>query len=236
MSDKPVSSDLLETLRAFDTPTICNALEIVAPERRAIGFTTEPLVCARPLLPPIVGFARTATIRAMQPSRREPAAMRQLRLEYYEYVASGPMPAIPVLQDLDGPRGGYGAFWGEVQSNVHKGLGCAGAITDGSIRDIDVLAPGFQLLAGEVGPSHAHVHLVGVGEPVNVAGMVVASGDLVHADRHGAVVIPHEVAAEVPAAAALLGRREAVILDAAKRDDFSFEILKQALADADEIH
>ncbi len=236
MSDNPISSDLLSALGAYDTPTICNALEIVAPERRAIGFTTEPLVAARPMLPPIVGFARTATIRAMQPSRLDPAELRQLRLGYYEYVASGPMPAIPVLQDLDGPRAGYGAFWGEVQSNVHKGLGCTGAVTDGSIRDIDVLAPGFQLLAGEIGPSHAHVHLVGFGESVNVAGMVVASGDLIHADRHGAVVIPHAVAAEVPAAAELLGRREAVILEAAKRDDFTFEVLRKALAAADEIH
>ena len=93
MSDNPISSDLLSALGAYDTPTICNALEIVAPERRAIGFTTEPLVAARPMLPPIVGFARTATIRAMQPSRLDPAELRQLRLGYYEYVASGPMPA-----------------------------------------------------------------------------------------------------------------------------------------------
>ena len=235
-AEGPVSAEILDALKSYDTPTICNALEIVAPERRAIGFTVEPLVCARPNLPPIVGYARTATIRARQPTTLNSAAMKDLRLSYYEYIASGPMPAIPVIQDLDAPTQGYGAFWGEVQSNVHKGLGCPGGITDGSIRDLDMLAPGFQLLAGRIGPSHAHVHLVGHGQTVNVAGMVVASGDLVHADSHGAVVIPLKLAAEVPPACELLGRKEAVILDAAQRPDFSFEVLRQAMADAEDIH
>jgi len=235
-TDGALPADLLEALSAYDTPTICNALEIVAPERRAVGFTVEPLVAARPTLPPMVGYARTASIRARQPSTLDREAAKALRLSYYEYVATGPMPTIVVIQDLDAPSSGYGAFWGEVQSNVHKGLGCLGGITDGSIRDLDMLAPGFQLLAGRVGPSHAHVHLVGHGAPVNVAGMLVASGDLVHADRHGAVVVPAAVAAKLPEACELLGRREAVILEAARRSDFGFEVLKKALADAEEIH
>jgi regulator of RNase E activity RraA len=229
-------ADLLAALRAYDTPTVCNALEIVAPERRAVGFTVEPLVTARPNLPPIVGYARTAAIRARQPTTLDREAIKALRLSYYEYIASGPKPAIAVIQDLDRPTQGYGAFWGEVQSNVHKGLGCLGGITDGSIRDLDMLAPGFQLLAGRIGPSHAHVHLVAHGQAVNVAGMLVSSGDLVHADRHGAVVIPASVAAKLPDACALLGRREAVILEAAKRPDFSFAVLARALAAAEEIH
>jgi len=235
-ADGPLPTELLQALRAWDTPTICNALEIVAPERRAFGFTVEPLVAARPNLPPIVGYARTASIRARQPTTLDREAMKALRLAYYEYVAKGPLPSVVVIQDLDGPTRGYGAFWGEVQSNVHKGLGCLGGVTDGSIRDLDMLAPGFQLLAGRVGPSHAHVHLVAHGLSVNVAGMQVASGDLIHADRHGAVVIPLAVAEKVPAACELLGRKEAVILDAAKKPDFSFDILAKALAAAEEIH
>jgi len=236
MPQPELSSDVLEALRAIDTPTICNALEVVAPDRRATGFTVEPLVCAFPQLPPIVGFARTATIRAAAPAGVDPAQMRAQRLAYYEYVASGPQPGISVIQDLDGANKGFGAFWGEVNSNIHKGLGCLGVVTDGSVRDLDDIAEGFQLLAGRVGPSHAHVHLVDHGTTVRVCGMVVASGDLIHADRHGAVVIPLDVAAEVPAAAAMLGQREAVILEACRRPDFSFEALRQAMADADEIH
>ncbi len=232
----PLADELIEALRALDTPTICNALEIVAPERRALGFTTEPLVCARPKLAPIVGLARTATIRAKQPSELDGDALRDLRLGYYEHVAAGPMPAITVIQDLDQPSAGYGAFWGEVNTAVHKGLGCIGCVTDGSIRDLDDLAPGFQLIAGRVGPSHAHVHVVEFGKQVNVAGMIVSAGDIVHADRHGAVVIPASIVAEVPAAAGLLQRREAVILEAARGDGFSIETLRRAWADSADIH
>ena len=95
-----------------------------------------------------------------------------------------------VIQDLDGADVGFGAFWGEVQSAVHKGLGLLGVVTDGCIRDIDQWAPGFQALAGSIMPSHAHVHLADFGKEVRVAGMLVRSGDIVHADRHGAVTIP----------------------------------------------
>ena len=101
-----------------------------------------------------------------------------------------------VIQDLDGPDVGFGAFWGEVMSAVHKGLGLLGVVTDGCIRDIDQWAPNFQALAGSVMPSHAHVHLHDFGKEVRVAGMAVRSGDIVHADRHGAVTIPAAVAAE----------------------------------------
>ena len=140
-----------------------------------------------------------------------------------------------VIQDLDATPG-YGAFWGEVQTNVHKALGCLGGITNGSIRDLDAMAESFQMLAGMVGPSHAWTHLEDFGGEVNVHGMTVASGDLIHADRHGAVVIPHEVARKVSEAAGLLVRREAVILDTCKRPDFTPELLKQAIGDAEDIH
>lgn len=232
-----ISEATLKALAALDTPTVCNALELVAPERRALGFTVEPLVCARADLPAIVGFARTATIRAMQPGAAAGAEARKKRLGYYEYVAKGgPAPSIVVIQDLDGARRGFGAFWGEVNTAIHKGLGCLGCVTDGSIRDLDQIAPGFQLLADRIGPSHAHVHLVDFGGQVNVAGMLVKDGDLVHADRHGAVVIPHAVADKVAAAAGLLQKREAVILDAARKPGFNVEILARAMANADEIH
>ena len=87
-----------------------------------------------------------------------------------------------MIQDIDGADVGYGAFWGEVQSNVHKALGCLGVITDGSIRDIPQWAPGFQALAGSIGPSHAWVHAENFGGEVRVAGMTVRSDDLIHAD------------------------------------------------------
>lgn len=232
---QPLTESELAELRKFDTPTICNALEITSPERRALGFTTKSFHVARPQLPPIVGYARTATVRAMQPPARDKAAMRAQRFAYLDYVAEGPGPRIMVIQDLD-PILGFGAFWGEVQTNIHKALGCLGGVTNGSIRDLDMLADGFQLLAGEINPSHAWTHLVDFGTQVNVFGMTAQSGDLIHADRHGAVVIPHDVARKVAAAAALLGRREAVILTAVKAKGFKLADLKKAIGDADEIH
>jgi regulator of RNase E activity RraA len=235
MADAPLTADELKALRKFDTPTICNALEVLAPNRRTLGFTTSNLYCARPNLPPMVGYARTAHIRAIQPSPRSKADARAQRFAYFDYVAAGHGPRIMVIQDIDA-QPGFGAYWGEVQSNIHKGLGCLGGITNGSIRDLDVLAEGFQLLAAVVGPSHAWVHLVDFGGQVNVCGMVAQSGDLIHADRHGAVVIPHEVARKIPETADLLGRREGVILGAVKKPGFTLDDLKQAIADADEIH
>lgn len=231
-----ITPELLQQLATIDTPTVCNALEIVAPERRAIGFTTEALQCLYPALKPIVGFARTATFRSMQPQALSPDEARKRRVGYYEYVAKGgPVPSIAIIQDLDGPRAGFGSLWGEVNSNIHKGLGCLGVVTDGSVRDIDANAAGFQMLARMVVPSHAHFHIVAYGGAVNVAGMYVESGDLVHADRHGAVVIPEAVAGKIMAAAELLARREAVVIAAAKAPGFDLEKLWQAFAEANTI-
>lgn len=225
----------LAALRAWDTPTICNALEVVAPHRRATGFTVEHLHCLDPALEPIAGYARTATIRAVEPSPLPPDAVKAKRAAYYGYVAAEPGPSVVVIQDLD-PNPGLGAFWGEVNTAVHKGLGVLGCVTNGSMRDIGDCAPGFQLLAGKIGPSHAHVHIVDFGGQVNVAGMTVRDGDVVHADRHGAVVVPREAVAKLPEAVDLLTRREAVILDAARAGGFDVDVLKRAMADSAEIH
>jgi regulator of RNase E activity RraA len=230
------SAKLLEQLKSFDTPTICNALEIVAPERRLTGFTTKQLVCPFPDLPPMVGYARTATIRSSHANELTGKAARDQRIGYYEYIAAKPAPTITCIQDLDGHDVGFGAFWGEVQSTVHKALGSLGVVTDGCIRDIPAWAPGFQALAGSIAPSHAYVHLAGFGQEVRIHGMLVRSGDLVHADRHGAVVIPHNVAEKIPAACDLLARKEAVILDKARKPGFTIEMLKKAFAEQDDIH
>ena len=233
---QPLSAEILAALAAYDTPTICNAMEVVAPGRRLIGFTTRPLVCPFPDLPPIVGYARTATIRATAASGLSPAEQQAQRLAYYDYVGQGAGPRISVIQDIDGAEAGFGAFWGEVNSAVHKALGCLGVVTDGSIRDIPQWAPGFQALAGSIRPSHAQGHVTGFGDGVRVAGMTVRSNDLIHADRHGAVVIPHEVAARLPDAAELCGRREAPILAIARGDGFTLDKLRDALKRSSEIH
>ena len=233
MSD--VTSADLSALTQWDTPTICNGLELVTPERRAIGFTTEQMVCLDPRLSPIVGYARTATVRAVTAPTADRELVMAQRAGYYEHIAESPGPTISVIQDLD-PHPGFGAFWGEVNTTVHKGLGCIGAVTNGSIRDLDACATGFQLLAGKIGPSHAHVHVIEYGCEVNIFSMAINPGDIIHADRHGAVVIPLDAVKALPAAIDLLTRREAVILEAARATDFDINKLKQATANSVEIH
>ena len=229
-----LTEDLRQELQSFDTPTVCNALEALAPARRGYGYTTEPLFCLRAALKPLVGVARTATIRSAHPSDLSGRAARELSDAYYAYIDTGPKPSVVVIHDAD-ERRGYGAFWGEVNSAIHKGLGCAGLVTDGSVRDLPDVAEGFQMLAGRVGPSHAFVHVVDFGRPVDVAGMRVADGDLIHADQHGAVVIPHDVAAEVAAAARRLQAREKVIIEAARTPGFDVEKLRIAQGKAGEV-
>jgi len=225
----------LELLSKWDTPTICNALEIVVPERRATGFTTGALTCLDPKLPPMVARARTAAIRATSPADESAEEIKNRRASYYEYIANALYKTIAVVQDLDAAPG-FGAFWGEVNTAVHRGLGCLGAITNGSMRDLDDCAPGFQLLAAKVGPSHAHVHVVDFGSPVTIFGMRVAHDDIIHADQHGAVVIPAHAVQALPAAVELLQRREAVILKVARSPDFDIDKFRKATADAADIH
>ena len=147
----------------------------------------------------------------------------------------GPAPAISIIQDLD-EIAGFGAFWGEVNTNIHKGLGCLGCVTNGSMRDLPDAAEDFQLLAGEIVPSHAHVNITDFKKQVNVMGMIVSDGDIIHADQHGACVVPHSVVKDVPGAAELLIRKEAVILAACKEEGFGIERLKEAIGDSDDIH
>ncbi|MEM7256857.1 MAG: RraA family protein, partial [Pseudomonadota bacterium] len=149
-----ITTQDLQRLQQWDTPTICNGLEVIDPDRRNGGFTIDPFVCLNADLAPVIGYARTATIRAQQPSSHP--HHQALRLDYYHYIASGPSPSIVVIEDLD-EQAGVGAFWGEVNTSIHLGLGVGACITNGSMRDLPDAAPGFQLLAGSVGPSHAHV-------------------------------------------------------------------------------
>ena len=226
----------LKALTAWDTPTICNALEVVAPARRAFGFTRRPVVAAFPEMKPVVAFARTALTRAREPHPRDRESATKIRLGYYEHIAEQPMPSISVIQDIDAPDTGFGAFWGEVQTHVHAGLGCAGVITDGSVRDLDAMAPNFMVLAGSIMPSHAHVHLVEFGGTVSVFGMTVSANDIIHCDRHGAVVVPYDCVEKIPEAVGLLTRREAVIIGASKKPGFGIEQLRQAFKEQEDIH
>lgn len=222
-----LTAEDIEMLRKIDTPTICNLLETLAPNRRGYGFTYQHLHCVFPAMAPIVGYAKTATIRARVPGTRTPEQSMEFRDRYIDYIARGNEPKISIVQDLD-EHPGYGALWGEVFTKVHKALGVNGVVTNGCARDLDNIAEDFQILAGLVAPARTHIHLCDFGCEVNVHGMTVNDDDLIHADRHGAVVIPHEVVQGIPKALDLMIRKERVIIDAAQSPNCSTETLKAA--------
>ena len=220
-----------QALIALDTPTICNALEVIDPSRRGQGFNVRPFICGQPSLPPILGYARTARIRA-----QHPPTTRVDNLSYYQYIAEGgPLPSIAVIEDID-PTPGFGALWGEVNTHVHFGLGCLGVVTNGSIRDLPDAQPNFQMLAGMVNPSHAFVHVVDWGTPVTVHGMEVNDRQLIHADQHGAVVLPEAAIDDVLTEAARIQKRERVLIEAAQQPGFDLDAIKAAYQTMSDIH
>lgn len=223
---------LFKHLKGFDTPTIVNALEIVRGGRFATGFTRQRLIACNDKLPAIVGYARTACIRSSAPF--DASSRKEKLLAYYDHVAEAPGPTITVIQELD-HFAGTGAFWGEVNTNVHWGLGCVGAVTNGSMRDLDAMNPNFLCLAATLSPSHAFVHVVDVAQRVDVLGMVVSPNDLVHADRHGAVSFTAAEADKLPAAIDLMARREKVMLDAARAPGFNPQRIREAMAEMERI-
>jgi regulator of RNase E activity RraA len=232
MSDVAFTRSDLEDLKHFDTATVCNALEVLRPAYRDRYYTKRPLVPARPDLAPVVGLARVGAIRAEAPPRQGTVPER---ISWYEYVANSTLPIMVVIEDRDTVPG-VGAFWGEVNTLVHKTLGAVGCVTNGSFRDVTALAEGFQILGGHIGPSHAHVHIVDFGKPVEVCGMLVHHNDIVHADYQGAVIIPADCVKELAGAVELVTRREKVVLDTCRDLAFSFDKLQAAMARMKEIH
>ena len=222
-------------LKAVDTPTICNAIEAIEGRRRNDGFTRSTVIAAQPHLPAMVGFAKTAIIRADHPSQEPPVVVRERRLGYYRYIAAGAGPRLVVIEDRSDHKG-LGAFWGEVNVALHKGLGLEGVLTEGAIRDLGAVDPDFPMLAGTISPRHAFVRIEAMDETVTVFGLTVRPGDLIHADRHGAVIIEPGVEIELPRAIDLVTRKEKPLLEAARAPDFTVDKLLAAWGEAEDVH
>ena len=216
-----LTPELLDLLRSVDTPTVCNAIETAQGKRGFQRFTRGTMLCSAPGDPPVVGFAVTAKIAALTPPDQPPEVIRARRMAYYRAMAEGARPAVAVIEDTDFPTC-VGAFWGEVNTTVHSGLGLSGALTNGVMRDLGDMATGFPVIAGSIGPSHAFVRVTDIEVPVSIFGLSVAPGDLIHADRHGAVVIPPEVISALAAAISRMRQAEAIILNAARAPGFDF--------------
>lgn len=225
-----MNTDLLELLRGADTPTVCNAIEVVEGRRGFSRFTRGTMICTAPGEPPIVGYAVTARIAALSPSTEPADVIRARRMAYYRAMHDAPKPSVAVIEDADYPQC-VGAYWGEINTTIHKGFGMSGALTNGVVRDLGDLPAGFPVVAGSIGPSHGFVHVVSLGEPVTIFGMTVDQGDLIHADRHGALVIPREIVGGLAAAIEKLRRTERLVLQPAREPGFDFEVFEKAWSD-----
>jgi regulator of RNase E activity RraA len=211
----------LDALRRYNTPTISNAIELFDVRPRHLGFLPHTIRCLLPDLGPIIGYAVTSKTRAAVPDSGEKRI--DLLPDYLRYVAAQPGPKIAVGWDADEPPG-LGAQFGEVTATIHKKLGCVGHITRGCPRDLDeVHALGFQLFGLNPCVSHAYVRLVDFGKPVMIAGVEIHSGDLIHADKHGVCIIPHEIAPKLAEACAEVERRERPILEICRSENFTLE-------------
>ena len=218
---------LLELLRRVDTPSVCNAIEVAQGRRGFDAFTRGTMLCSAPEEPAVVGYAATARISALRPPTEDPATIRTRRMAYYRMMAEAPQPSVAVIEDVDFPDC-VGAYWGEINTTVHKGFGMAGALTNGVMRDLDDLAPGFPVVAGSIGPSHGFVHVLENAVPVTIFGLRVAPGELVHADRHGAVVVPPEVIPRLAGAIARMQATEKLVLGPARAPGFDFAAFEAA--------
>ncbi len=218
---EPLSADELERLRRYDTPTVANAIETFDVRPRSAGFASPAVRCIFPQFGVMIGYAVTARMRA-----GAPGAGSYSRHGWWDAIAAAPAPRVAVIQDLDEPP--VGAFWGEVQSNIHRTLGCEGVVTNGGVRDLrEAEALGFHYFAGSVMVSHAYVHMVDFGTPVTVGGLEIRPGDLVHADRHGVQVIPLEIARAIPAACEKIVAQERTIIALCQSPEFTLDALKR---------
>ena len=218
---------LLALLRRVDTPTVCNAIEVAEGKRGFDRFTRRTMFSSDPTAKAIAGYARTAKISAVAPPTETPEVIKARRMDYYRHMASGTRPAVTVIEDLDGDSA-IGAFWGEINTTVHKGFGISGAVTNGVMRDLGDLPTDFPVIAGRIGPSHGFVHVREIGTPVRIFGMPVADGDLIHADRHGAVCVPTAVVPQLVSAITRLLETEKIVLDAARKPGFDFAAFEAA--------
>jgi 4-hydroxy-4-methyl-2-oxoglutarate aldolase len=209
----------LEKLARFDSCTIANAVERLVIRPRNEGFLSGVARCQFPNLPPMVGYAATARIRTAAP----PMSHRCYydRMDWWNYVASLPVPRVMVLLDAD-HEPGLGAFVGEIHAAIGRALHCVGCVTNGAGRDLPALeAMGFQLYAGNTSVSHAYAHITDFGEPVEIDGLKISPGDLLHGDMHGVISLPQSRAAEIAEMAAKIQQEERQLIEFCRSSRFS---------------
>lgn len=225
----PLSHEVLEALGRLDACTVANSIETFHQRLRNEGFADHSVRCLFPRLKPMVGYAATIRIRgSAPPTVAEPYADRT---DWWDYILSVPAPRVVVVQDV-ATRPGLGSLVGAVHMSILQALDSIGVVTNGSVRDIPAAEnAGFHFFAGSVSVSHAYVHIIEIGQPVEIGGLKVQTGDLLHGDVHGVQSIPLEVAPQIPAVASRITAKEQRLIALCRAPDFSLGKLRAAVAE-----
>ncbi len=230
MATSQLTAAQLEQFRRWSTCVVASAIETFRVRLPNTGFADSSIRCIFPEEPPVIGYAATARIRTSNPPMEQHTRFDYYdRADWWHNILSIPAPRIVVIEDVDDPPG-LGAFIGEVHANILLSLGCAAVVTNGAVRDLtDIGHTEFQMFAGNVSVSHAYAHLFDFGHVVNIGGLSVKPGDLVHGDLHGVQTVPLEIAARVPDAARKVRQRRNQLLALRRSADFSVEKLRQTI-------
>lgn len=225
-----LSDDLLQKLRRLDACTLANAIEVFDARLRNEGFVNHTVRSLFPELAPMVGYAATVRIRGSSPPTA--SGVYPDRTDWLDYVTSLPAPRVVVIQDI-ATQPGLCSLVGEVHMSILRALHCVGVVTNGAVRDIPAArSAGFHYFAGSVSVSHGYVHIVEFGNPVEVGGLRIASGDLLHGDLHGVQSVPRAIASSIPEVAARITGREQALISLCRSPDFTLDALRAFLSRA----
>jgi 4-hydroxy-4-methyl-2-oxoglutarate aldolase len=223
----PLTPEQLDALRKLDASLLANTIETFHKRLRNKGFMDHCVQCLCPRLEHMAGYAATVQIRGSAPPTAD--SNYPDRTDWWDYILSVPAPRVVVVQDV-ATRPGLGSLVGAVHMNILKALDCVGVVTNGAVRDVPAAeSAGFHFFAGNVSVSHSYVHIIDVGKPVEVGGLEVPSGTLLHGDLHGVQSVPLEIAAQVPAVAARIAAREQFLIDLCRSSEFSLAKLRAAI-------
>jgi regulator of RNase E activity RraA len=224
-----LTSEQFDLLHQLDACILANAIEFFSERLRNEGFANSSVHCLFPHLPPMLGYAATIKVRGSTPPMVN--GIYADRTDWWDYVLSLPEPRVVVVQDA-ATTTGLGSLLGAVHINILRALGCVGAVTNGSVRDLPAAERlAFPLFAGNISVSHAYAHIVDFGMPVEVGGLKIKSGDLIHGDLHGVQSVPLDIAPKIPTVAAGIAAREKFLIALCQSPDFSVEKLRAAVVE-----
>jgi regulator of RNase E activity RraA len=217
----------IQAIHLVDTCTLADAVALCKGRLRNQGYSNESIQCVLEGHSPMAGYAVTGRIRSSEPPMVGNTFVE--RQDWFKYVLSMPEPRVVVLQDVDS-RPGVGAFWDEIHARIHARLGCIGAVTNGAARDIPkIRATGFSLYAGSLSVAQGYAHIIDMGEPVEVGGLEISPGDLIHGDLHGIITVPKEIVAELPGLAGRISQLRQQITDLCAAPELSISNLMELL-------